>query len=247
MVDIPSDTLLAAEEGFAVGDVLGRSLSLFRRDFAKFVLLTGLFLLPDLIGSLIEPNIRTGAVGGAATGWSFVVLMLQTFANVAILAVAWARMNGRASSFLDAVRESGQRYRSAIFTSILQGFAAVLGLILLIVPGLIALAMMYVALPVCVVERTGATASINRSSALTKGHRWKVFGIFLVATGGGGILVLVIETLAALSNPTVVAFTTYLAQVVYLPFSAITSLVVYQTLRTAKEGPAVDTLAEVFA
>jgi len=167
---------------------------------------------------------------------------------VAVISVAWAQVNGQVVSIGDAVRESGQRFRSAMFTSILQGFAGVLGLILLIVPGLIALAMMYVALPACVVERTGATASINRSAALTKGHRWKVFGIFLIASGGGVIVAVVVEALAtAFSNPTVVAFATYLAQLMYLPFGAITSLLVYQALRTAKEGPGVQTLSEVFA
>jgi Mg2+/Co2+ transporter CorB len=43
------------------------------------------------------------------------------------------------------------------------------------------------------------------------------------------------------------AIATYLLQVVYLAFTTVVSTVVYQALRTAKEGPALETLAEVFA
>ena len=36
-------------------------------------------------------------------------------------------------------------------------------------------------------------------------------------------------------------------ELAYLPFSALIGVVVYQALRTAKEGPAIETLSEVFA
>ena len=36
-------------------------------------------------------------------------------------------------------------------------------------------------------------------------------------------------------------------QLAYFPFSTLVSVVTYQALRSAKEGPAVEALAEVFA
>jgi len=247
MVDIPTDLSLVDETGFAVGDVLGRSLSVFRRDFGKFILVTGIILLPDLAKSLIDSNGGPGNARAATSGWSIVSTALQVFADVAVISAALARMNGGMLSVWDAMREGGLRFRSALFATVLQGVAVVLGLVLLIVPGLIAFAMMYVVLPVCVAEETGATASINRSAALTKGHRWKVFGISLV-TGAGAVIMVVVALLAIqFGGPAVGAFVIYLFQIIYLPFAAVVSVVVYRALRLAKEGPTSQTLAEVFA
>ena len=40
--------------------------------------------------------------------------------------------------------------------------------------------MFYVAVPACVVEELGPVTSLKRSVALSKGFRWKVFGLFLL-------------------------------------------------------------------
>jgi hypothetical protein len=48
--------------------------------------------------------------------------------------------------------------------------------------------MWMVALPACVVEGLGPIKSLGRSANLTKGHRWKILGIFLVLNVVGGIM-----------------------------------------------------------
>ncbi len=248
MVDVTADAPLGDEAGFAVGTILGRSLAVFRRDLGKFVLLAGIFLLPDLTASLIFPDVGVGSKAPAASGWKFVVAMLQVFAEVAVISAAFAQMNGHAVGIWDALQESGRRFRPAMLATVFQSLSVVLGLVLLIAPGLILFTMMYVILPVCVAEQTGATASINRSAALTRGSRWKVFGIALVANIGGAFVLVVVGALAAaFVSPAVLAFVTYLMQLVYLSFTAVVTVVVYEALRAAKEGPRTEVLAEVFA
>jgi hypothetical protein len=248
MVDLATELPLAAESDFAVGDVLGRSLSVFRRDFGKFVLLVGLILLPDLIVGLINPDITAGSnTAPRARGWSFILSLLQVFAELAVTSVALAQMNGRAITILDAWRESMACFRPAILVTILQVVAVILGLVLLIVPGLIAYSMMYVVLPVCVAQRNGATQSINRSAALTKGYRCKVLGTLLVANIGGLAAFIIVDMLASLLGPILLTLVTYPLQILYLAFTAVVGTVVYQSLRLAKEGPDIETLSEVFA
>ena len=62
----------------------------------------------------------------------------------------------------------------------------------LIVPAFIAATMIFVATPVCVVERLGPFKSLRRSAALTKGCRWRVFGMmiamWLIGVIGAGIV-----------------------------------------------------------
>ena len=56
------------------------------------------------------------------------------------------------------------------------------------IPGLIIYTVLWLVVPVAVVERPGIVASLRRSSMLTKGYRWQIFGMVLilgVADGGG--------------------------------------------------------------
>ncbi len=63
-------------------------------------------------------------------------------------------------------------------SSLLVGILVTLAAILLLVPGLIVWCVYAVAVPVCVVESLGLRASMTRSSFLTKGNRWRIFGVF---------------------------------------------------------------------
>lgn len=249
MVDIAMEAPLASEGGFAIGDVLGKSLSLFRQDFVRLIMFAAICMLPDLIETLAYPNSSSGS--GFTTGnrgWAFALIILQVAAQLMATSAVLARLKGRLASNGEVVREAAERFRAGLGATILQGFGALFGFILLIVPGVMALVMMYLVLPVCVAERVGATASVNRSISLTKSHHWKVLGIFLVANLGGAFIQIVIADLAGVfAGPVASAIAKYAGQVVYLPFAAIVSAVVYLALRTAKEGPAVETLAEVFA
>jgi hypothetical protein len=52
-----------------------------------------------------------------------------------------------------------------------------LGLIAFVARGLITFTACFVAIPACVVEERGVSASMRRSMELTAGHRWKIFGL----------------------------------------------------------------------
>jgi uncharacterized membrane protein len=118
--------------------------------------------------------------------------------------------------------------------------------------------MWFVATPVCVVEQLGPFRSLGRSRELTKGHRWKLFGLMLVilipALIVGAILGAVVAVLGTgwfLSMSTALA--TPLGQVVNLiwsaawsAFYAVTVVVTYHDLRVAKEGIDTEQIAAVF-
>ncbi len=119
-------------------------------------------------------------------------------------------------------------------------------------PMCIAMCMLYVVTPVCVVEKAGVFASMSRSRFLTKGHRWQVFGMFLLitvvaygligiigfATGrgflgvasGGGALAIAYNGLMAFVGA----------------FFGILTGVFYYDLRVAKEGIDIHKIGGVF-
>jgi hypothetical protein len=107
--------------------------------------------------------------------------------------------------------------------------------------------MWYIALPCCVVERLGPFGSLGRSAALTKGYRWKLFGLIVLLAIVGGILSGTISNVFLTTGiPAVYAIGQYAWQAVYLGFHSILAVVIYHDLRVAKEGVDTDKIAAVF-
>jgi hypothetical protein len=136
----------------------------------------------------------------------------------------------------------------ALGVAAVSSVAFVIGSILLLVPAIILAVMWYVVIPVTVVERPGVFASFRRSAALTKGCRWKIFGILLVgvAVGIGIGIPAGIVALAFPGNIAANAILSWLSAVIGLPVGAVLGAVTYYHLRQAKEGAAIADIAAVF-
>jgi hypothetical protein len=98
-----------------------------------------------------------------------------------------------------------------------------------------------------VVERLGPIASIRRSMALTKGERWRVFGImvavFIVAAMVAGTVE--VSLMAALPRVIAIPFL-FVWSAVSGSIAAILYVVMYHDLRVAREGLDTDRIAAVF-
>ena len=129
----------------------------------------------------------------------------------------------------------------------LSTLGMMLGMLLLIVPGLILMTMWYVAVPACVVEGTGPVRSLGRSRELTAGYRWKMFGLILlvivISVIGSMVVTLPAVFLAGIWGQLAV-------QLVWAGlsggFGSVLIAVAYYYLRVAKEGVDVDQIASVF-
>jgi hypothetical protein len=136
----------------------------------------------------------------------------------------------------------------------------VLAFLLLLLPLPIFYLMWFVATPACVVERLGPIRSMGRSRALTKGHRWKIFGLILVVVIPALIVsTVIVGVMARLGLGTMLqvggltAARVSLSQVISLiwtaiwtAFFAILGVVSYHDLRVAKEGVDTEQIAAVF-
>jgi hypothetical protein len=179
---------------------------------------------------------------------SFIVIMFLSPLAVAInLHAAFQSMRGRPVSLGESVAGGLSRFLPLVGVMILFTLGATLGFLLLIVPGVILMVMWYVAVPACVLEKTGPVRSLGRSRELTKGYRWKVFGLIL--------LVYVLSILgnafgALLANTAAGMWGAAIAQLIWqgiaAGFGSVLIAVVYYYLRVAKEGVDVDQIAAVF-
>jgi uncharacterized membrane protein len=246
MANISAAAPVASGE-FRIGDVFSKTATLLSRNFLIFFVVALVASLPRLLWAGME--VQTGGIfpWGRFFGGFALFLILNTLAQAVIVYGAFQVMRGRPVNLGECLRVGFSRFFPIIGLIICAYLAIWIGLILLIVPGIILGIMWYVGTPVCVVEQKGPLASLGRSSELTKGHRWKIFGMVLlliiVAAIVGGIIV----ALLGLTGSSVLAtLGTLVWNGVWGAFYAIFGVVTYHDLRVAKEGVDTDQIASVF-
>jgi hypothetical protein len=114
-----------------------------------------------------------------------------------------------------------------------------------LVPAAMAFVVWVAVVPACVIEGLGPIASMLRSFDLTKGCRWKIFAISLLAgvlLFAGGLLELIADPVSPLLA--FVAYVAWLGSVMALWNCTI--IMIYHGLRAAREGIDAGQVASVF-
>jgi hypothetical protein len=252
MTDMAGTSAIDTGSGFRIGDVLERTFSILGRNFLPFILLSGIATLPYLAfywnqsGAPFAP-MAPSKIGSALFLPLLLGAVLKILTQAVIVYGAFQDMRRQSVRIGESLRVGLARILPIMGLLICYSLGVSLGMILLLVPGLIFLTMWYVAIPVCVVERLGPLKSLGRSRALTKGHRWKLFGLLVLLGIAGGILGAAVPYLARMAAGRVAfVIVQYLVQAVVGAFSAILVVVVYRDLRVAKDGIDTDRIAAVF-
>ena len=251
--------LAVGSEGFRVGRVLSKSLAVLTGNFSKYILFGAVIALPNLFAVFVSANqvstsqpMRPGQVfssaaifGGVAYG--IIWLVVFSICQSALIYGAFQDVRGRPFDIGASVQRGLSRFLPVIGAAICAGILVAIGFILFVVPGLILLTMFFVIVPVCVVEGMGPIKSLGRSSALTKGYRWRIFAIYLVPGLIIAIAAAVLERIglgiAGLVGNALVA---YVVTAIGGAYQAIVNIVTYHDLRAVKEGLDIEQLAAVF-
>jgi hypothetical protein len=247
-------TMGASPGVFRVGSVLGRALGLLTRHFVLFVLVAAVMKIADLQPVLrfaLPATLPAGRLSLSSAAVTFGVsvllpLLLAPVTQPVLYHTAFQDMLGRPVRFSDSLGIALRRYFPVLFTSFAYSIAIGLGALLLLVPGIIIAIMWCVCIPACVVERLGSSESLRRSRYLTKGHRWRIFGI--------GLLVLVIALVVGVLQVPFVALlglqlgllAEFAVQAILTAFGSLVLVVTYHDLRVAREGVGTDRIAAVF-
>jgi len=244
----PSAGAAFAPGDFRVGHVISRSVSVLARHFLTFFIVSLIAFSPLLLLRAGSAAAETDPVQALITlGLGFVLLMvLSMFSSAIILQGAFQDMRNRPVNLLESLKVAFRRFLPLIVLALLESVLLILGLLLLIVPGLILYTMWLVAVAACVVEQTGPWRSLRRSQELTKGHRWKVFGLFLVLLVLSLINPLLQLVLNATAGATAAAIGNGIWTAIGSAFSSVVMAVTYYDLRVAKEGIDIDQIAAVF-
>jgi hypothetical protein len=173
------------QERFDFGRVVGQTFSLIGRNFVLFFLMALIFVGIPQFGLLYAQSYVLANQG--ITGMWQITLFgaLITMVTAYILQGALTRaaaddLSGAGVKFGAALGD-GLRYFFPLFiVAILVTLGIWIGLILLIIPGIILALRWSITAPIVVIERDGPTKSMGRSAELTEGHRWAIFGLFLL-------------------------------------------------------------------
>ena len=156
-------------------EIVDASFRFYRAHFGNLLVLSALFLVPTALLAAIVPG-EAQRIVQFVGNWLYLVCE----GAIAVL-VAAAIERDQALTGGEVLRQLGGNAGKVIGVSIVSGFMIVIGLILLIVPGIIALSWTMVALPVAAIEGLSSGTAISRSRALARGRMGHVLGTMLLA------------------------------------------------------------------
>jgi len=253
----------SAAAHFDIGRVVGRTFSVIKNNPITFGALSLVVAIPYLTVSWNSAQFRGGffragqfdsnAMMFLAISW-FIYLLSTFLLQATVIHATVAYLNGKPASVANCLTTGLSSLIQLVLIAVLMFTALIVGMMLFVIPGIILAIMWFVAVPACVVERTGVIGAFGRSRELTRGHRWAIFGLYVV------FLIFSIGFAVALQTPSTfedafsVATNPSVTQIaVSVIITTITATVgstlvgsIYYELRQIKDGIGPEALASVF-
>lgn len=221
----------------SIGGVLADALAVYRRVWRRSIVVAGLvFAVVGLADALAAQSVTSlttfvsllfGLIGG---------LLVQ---GMLVLVVRDLRAGREAAPVQELYDGSRERLGTLIGCAFVYGIGVVVGLVLLIVPGLIALARWSLIVPLVMIEKSGWRAAFERSNKLVQGRTGRVLVLIIVTNLiTVAISIAVIEAFRFLPAFPAIWLADALGGAVTVPYEALVLTVLYYRL-TDPENPVV--------
>jgi hypothetical protein len=167
-----------------IGNVLGEAWNLYKTHLGRFFLTAVVvYAVLDLFSALADAAADDG--GLAAVLWFLIATVVSIvgffWVQGALVETVRDVRDGRADRTIGETYGAVQsRLPALIAAGIVAGIAIVIGLILLIVPGLFLITIWSMLGAVIVLEGRSAGESFGRSREIVRGNGWPVFGLLVV-------------------------------------------------------------------
>jgi hypothetical protein len=213
-----------------VGAILDSAFSIYRRHFVALVGAVAVIVVPLALLELV--------MGQIAFLPSILIGLLPSAVGARVVADV---IRGDQPTIAGIWNELTPNVVALIVTGILVVLAVIVGLLLIVIPGIIFGVWFSLTAPVIAIESKRYTAAMGRSRELVRGSWWRVFGILLLvgvltavasfvvtAPFGGGSGTLQPTTAGTIAGA--------VANLVIAPFSALATALLYFDLRLRREG-----------
>ena len=245
--------------------VVSKSFNAFGRQAVSLITISVIAHLPGFLWFLLWPAVDFATVRSLLSPWADLLVPVVSFMCAmigygAIICRVTQDLAGHRVSIAETVAVAVRRLPPLVGVLV-----AVVALIRLTLPRLteaagtepaggrvlfgliatltywLAMAMYFVAAPVCIDEQIGLGTAVSRCRFLTKGHRWQIFGAFLLVsilefatTNIGAFIAAALSPTGQLRGATSTIF--YGIWSVLGAFSAVMAAVFYERLRSTKDG-----------
>jgi len=240
---------------FRIGAVFGRGFSILFGNIVPFGVLALIVYAPYIVLAVVDARSEQTVEQDPGLTLLVVAIALVTYLllyfvlNAAVVFGTVQDLRGGRVSLGACLRGGLAAIFPVLGAGLLAGIVTILGFIALVIPGFIAMVMVWVAIPVAVVERRGPIECLSRSIDLTKGNRWRVLAIVVLFVIMNSFASGVVEAFAAVASDqgsmALIGFST-LVDIFFALLFAVTSAVGYYDLRAAKEGTDIEQIAAVF-
>jgi len=176
-----------APRAINIGHVIQQLFAVLGRNFATFLVLAILMTgLPTAVIFTLQINLVSTVFDGGDLGpsvyWATLGGLVAAAASLILQGTlihgAVGDMEGRPMSVSASLATGLRAFLPLFLILICVAVPVAFGCLLLIVPGVMLAAAWCVAGPAYVVEQTGVFDAIARSAELTRGNRWRIFGLF---------------------------------------------------------------------
>jgi len=246
-----------------IGSALATTFGVWRGNLVAFSALTLLAYTPLLVGGAVLGLSIPGVTAPQSTvpqdvgpyfrlvGPLWGATMLAFAVQIgALTSGVIQHLAGRKPAFGAMLGAGLKSFFPLVGLGVLCYLAIVLGVLLLVVPGIILAIALSVAIPALVAERLGVRRSMRRSLELTRGNRLAMFAVFLVimavGTAVSAFSSFLLPAATASFAPWLGLAFGFAVNVVFGTLYWVLPAVLYHQLRVAKEGVDTAQLAAVF-
>jgi hypothetical protein len=217
-----------------VGRVISETFAVYTENFAA--LITSAIVVFVIVG-LINGLLRNS--GGVVL--TVIASIIQLAANVlytgfVVRLVQDVRDGRRDQTVGDLFSSAAPAIVPLAVYCVLFAIGVVLGLIVIIIPGLILLTYWSVGAPAIVVEGAGPIAAFSRSWQLVRGDAWSVFGVLLVVFLIVFVVAAILDAIGVAIGSGALVVATIISGVITAPIPAVAIAVVYFDLAGARSA-----------
>jgi len=221
----------------SAGDIISKSVKLYRDNFALFLKYVALLFVPTLIMTFFGYSLSffMRSIGGVLLGLGIYIIVVVILSLVAfwvslgfIRAVAAKYQGQEVKSIGEELKVAVPLILPALLVSILAGLAIFGGFVLLIIPGIIFIMWFAFSLYALLLDNKHGTEALKYSKQLVNGRWWGVFWRILAPAFVFGIIIVIIQWIVAkfFGQSIINVFTLTPAIVAYSLISMIISIVI---------------------
>jgi hypothetical protein len=224
-------------------ELLDAAFQFWRENFTLLVTVVAGAFVPVILLEMI-------AIGSAGNALVTVVARIlgavfEALASAAVIVVVSERYLGRDVTAGHALGRVWKRIGTIFGTSVVYGLIVVVGLMLVILPGIYWACKYFAMMPAVVIEGLDSSTSQKRSSQLTHGSKWRVLGLIVGAWLIYFVLLSIATALAQMvSGPMLSIVITRLLIMIIYPFIGILITLLYYDLRIRNEGLDLDLMLD---